>query len=200
MKPTEKRDLAIISLARAYENKDTALISRVEAILLPDAVKLPPELETALNEWGNNPVVESDMYALIKSAPLEDVKEVAIRKLNLDDFSALDISTFTARVIDRITSKTDADGIYKTTPTLDGMKLPRTSAIRSIKQMILDGKEQDEIEAKAFETVGFADRSVLTDWEQELVLNLLKDFITAADSDALGAMADRTPFARYLKN
>jgi len=139
MKPMEKRNLAVIALARAYEQKDEKTIARVETILLPDTVKLPTELEEVLNSWGTSPIEESDMYALIKSAGIEDVKEIAVRTVDIDAFSALDISTLTHKVIQRISNHTDADGVFKTTPKLSAVKLPRTSQIKELKALIIGG-------------------------------------------------------------
>lgn len=200
MKPSEKRDACIIALARAYEAGNTAVTSRIENIILTDQVKLPPKLEEVLQAWGTTPIDEPEMFDLIMNQPLEDVKVKAMRELNVDDFSALDVSTLAHRVINRITSKTDEDGKFKTTPALDSMKLPKTSGLREIKQMIVDQADVKDIEQKAFDLVGFSDRNLITAWEQDLVLEILKDFINAVDSDALGGVADRTPFARYLKN
>jgi hypothetical protein len=199
-KNSKNRDLCIIAVARAYEVGDASLISRIEAAVLPDQVKLPAELEDVLNKWGTTPIAEPEMFQMIKTESLENVKDKAVKGLDIDNFTALDISTLTYRVIDRITRKTDTEGVYKTTQQLDSMKLPKTSAIREIKQMIVNGAVEADIEQKAFESVGFSDRNVLSEWEQELVLELLKDFINAVDSDSIGATADRTPFARYLKN
>lgn len=201
MNQQEKRNKVIVLLAKAYEEKDTALTNRVEAIVIPHGEPLPQELQEVLDSWGNTPIQEPEFYELINKdgTTLDEVKTMALKNLNADDFSALDVAALANRVRHKIIGKIDDDGMYKTTPKIDQIKLPTTSQLKHLKELA-----QTEMSSKDFsnEIYKIADINPkdATEWELMLVEDMFTDFARAVDNNTLGNIIDKTPFSRYLKN
>ena len=195
----EKNSAAIIALAKAYEQGNTAITSRVESILIPDAQPLPIELQECLESWGKTPIEEPEYFEASKTAKIEDMKTIAMKELDIDLFDALDVATFTSRLYSQIIDKIDEDGKYKTTPNIDNVKLPRTTQLRKIKQMATDKVANEEILEEIFNIAGIEQESV-SDWESDLIRDMMFGYIKAVDEDIMGRYSDRTPFARYIKN
>lgn len=201
MNQQEKRNKVIVLLAKAYEEKDTALTNRVEAIVIPHGEPLPQKLQEVLDSWGNTPIQEPEFYELINKdgTTLDEVKTMALKNLNADDFSALDVAALANRVRHKIIGKIDDEGMYKTTPKIDQIKLPTTSQLKHLKELA-----QTEMSSKDFsnEIYKIADINPkdATEWELMLVEDMFTDFARAVDNNTLGNIVDKTPFARYLKN
>ena len=195
----DTRSLALVALARAYEQKDTVVIGRIEAILIPDEHELPKELQECLESWGNTPIEEPEFFELSKSAKIEDLKIASMKELDIDAFDALSIGTFTNKLYKQISDKIDKDGMYKTTPNIDKVKLPKTTQLRKLKQMATDKIENKEIQKELFKIAGVNQKDI-TEWESDLIQKMIFGYVQAVDSDTMGNFSDRTPFARYIKN
>lgn len=196
MKRDPKQTDAIIALAKAYEEGNTSIISRVEPVLLPQNVKLPDALEEILNTIGSSPIEEPELYAAINTMKPMEYAKLSLKGANRDDFDALDIGLFVNRVFLKITSYVDEEGRYKSTPALDKMKLPTTSSIVKIQEA---AEDKDGFEPSVSDALGL-DFAVLTDWEKGLAMEMASAFIAAVNGALLGNVVDRTPFGRYLKN
>lgn len=201
MNQQEKRNKVIVLLAKAYEEKDTALTNRVEAIVIPHGEPLPQKLQEVLDSWGNTPIQEPEFYELINKdgTTIDDVKAMAIKDLNADDFSALDVAALANRVRYKIIGKIDDDGMYKTTPKIDQIKLPSTSQLKHLKELLRAETPEPEFLKEMYKIAGINPDDI-TKWELELVEDMFINFTRAVDSSTLGNVVDKTPFARYLKN
>lgn len=193
------RARCILALGRAYEQKNKAITERVEAIMLPDDEELPKALQDIMDSWGNTPIEEPELFALIESGSMHEVSEFAIKNGDLDAFNSIDINVFTRRVIRKVTLKVDNDGVFKSTAKTDKMLLPTMSKIKMIREKARAQHSVSEVEDEVFNAVGLT-KDDLSKWEQELVLDLVTAFIKAGDAASIGEHVDRTPFARYLKN
>jgi hypothetical protein len=195
----DTRSLALIALAKAYEQNNTAITSRIEAILIPDEQELPKELQECLESWGSTPIEEPEYFEASKTAKVEEIKEMAVKELDIDSFTAIDVGTFANRLYRQVTDKIDKDGMYKSTPSIDSVKLPKTTQVKKLKQMATDKIENEEIKKELFKIAG-VNQEDITEWEAELIQEMMFGYIQAVDSDTMGKHSDRTPFARYLKN
>jgi hypothetical protein len=203
MTPQEKKNKVIITLAEAYESKNTNLTDRVEAILIPNVQVLPAPLQEVLNSWGTTPIEEPAFAKLLieKGTTAEQIKEVSAKDLDLDLYNALDIATLAAKVRSKIMDKIDEEGKYKSTPLIDKCKLPKTSQIKTLKQMVIDKKEEAELNSFIYISTGIEELELnLTEWEADLIREMTISYINGVDQDTLGNYIDRTPFARYLGN
>lgn len=195
----DTRSKTIVALAQAYEQNNVATTKRIESILLPDDYELPEELQKCLESYGNTPMDEPEIFELAKTAKIEDIKEKVVKELDIDSFSAIDIGTLANRVYKQITDKIDKDGMYKTTPSIDRVKLPKTTQLRKLKQMATEEIEIEKIEKELFNIAG-VNQEEITEWEADLIRDMTFGYVQAVDSDTLGKFSDRTPFARYIKN
>jgi len=191
---------ALIALSQAYALDNTAITDRIESILLPDNQELPEELQKCLESWGNNPVDEPSYdEKIIDKATLEEMKLIAIKDINIDDFTAMDIAVLSDRVYKKVTNQIDDDGKYKTTPTINNVKLPRTTQLRALKKLATDGASEDKIDKEIFKIAGVKEKD-LSKWEADIIKEMFFAYVQAVDSDTMGSHTDRTPFARYIKN
>jgi len=195
----EKMQKAVMALAQAYEQGNTVATDRVEAILIPEKQELPKELQECLDSWGKTPIEEPVFFELTKSAVLEDLKVAAVKDLDIDKFDALDIATLANRVYKQVTEKMDEDSKYKTTPNIDNVKLPRTTQLRALKKLAVDKADNEKIDKEIFKIAGVKQKD-LTEWESNLIKEMIFAYVQAVDKDTLGSYSDRTPFARYIKN
>lgn len=199
MKTDEKKSKVILALASAYQNGNTSITERVEALLLPDEKKLPEALQTVLDSWGNTPIDEPEFAKMIEDNPLE-LDTLAIKDLNIDDFNTLDIGLFVNKVRSKVIDYIDDDGKYKSTKNIDKAKLPRTSELKALRKMASeDGAVDMEINEEVLKVAGLKKKDLST-WEQNLVIQMVMAFANAVTQTTLGNYADRTPFARYIKN
>ena len=194
-----KKNKVILALAQAYEQNDKTITDRVESIVLPNEESLPKELQKCLDSWGKTPVDEPEFFELSSKANLEDLKTASVKDLDIDIFDALDIATLANRVYKQITEKIDKDGKYKTTPNIDQVKLPKTSQLRSLKKLAHDKADNEKIDKELFKIAGVKQKD-LTQWEADLIKEMMFSYVQAVDKDTLGSYSDRTPFARYMKN
>ena len=195
----EKMQKVVIAIAQAYNTNNTALTSRVEAIVMPDEQPLPKELQECLESWGKTPIEEPEFFELTQTATFEDLKDAAIKDLNIDDFNSLDVATFADRVYKRVTDKIDEDGKYKTTANIDKVKLPRTTQLKALKKLVIDDAGEEKVNKEIFKIAGVKEKDI-SEWEANLIKDLTYSFVQAVDRDVVGNYSDRTPFARYIKN
>ncbi len=196
------RTKCIIALAKAYEQKDTTTIDRIEKVLLPQESTLPQELQEVLNTWGYTPIEEPEFFELLykEGTTLEQVQEAAAKNINTDDYNAVSIAILASEVRKKIENKTDKDGIYKTTPAIDRIKLPKVSQIKTLKKIantedITDQQLNEEI----FKIAEVKEKDI-SKWEADLIVDMYLSYIRLVDSGTIGAIADISPFTRYLKN
>lgn len=199
MKNQENAQKAMFAIAQAYKLGNTVVINRIESILIPDEQELPDELQKCLESWGKTPIEEPEFFKKSEKPSLEELKELAIKDLNIDDFNALDIAVLADRVYKRITNKIDDDGRYKTTPNIDNVKLPRTSQLKALKKLATTNATNKKIDNEIFKIAGVKEKD-LTQWEADLIKEMIFSYVSAVDSDTMGNYTDRTPFARYIKN
>jgi hypothetical protein len=152
-----------------------------------------------LELWGNTPIAEPKFFEATKTAKPGELSVIAVRDLDVDAFNAFDVGILTERVHKKITNKIDDDGMYKTTPSMDSMKLPRTSQINTMKQIASNNQDDKAIEKELYKAIGLK-KTDLTEWEQELVDEIFFAYVEAVDANIIGNVSDKTPFARYLKN
>ncbi len=198
----DSRVKCILALAKAYEQKDTTTIDRIEKVLLPQESTLPQELQEVLDTWGNTPIEEPEFFELLykEGTTLEQVQEAAAKNINTDDYNAVSIAILASEVRKKIENKTDKDGIYKTTPAIDRIKLPKVSQIKTLKKIantedITDQQLNEEI----FKIAEVKEKDI-SKWEADLIVDMYLSYIRLVDSGTIGAIADISPFTRYLKN
>ena len=199
MKKQDTKHKSILALAQAYEQNNTIIIDRIEAILIPSEKELPKELQKCLESWGKTPIEEPEFFKMTEAATLEEMKEVAVKDLDIDSFDAMEIGTFTNRVYKQITEKLDEDGKFKTTPNIDNVKLPKTTQLRELKKLAVAQASEEKIDKEIFKIAGVKQKDI-SKWESDLVKTMIFSFVTAVDRDTIGNYSDRTPFARYIKN
>ena len=173
----------------------------IDNIVIPHEEPLPEKLREVLDSWGSSPHEEPEFYNFMSKSgtTLDEVKLKALKDANEDDFSALDVANLANRVRYKITGKIDDDGMYKTTPNIDMVKLPKTSQLRELKKLAKENTSQKDLSKEIFKIAG-VDAEKLTEWEATLVDEMITAFSQAVDNNTLGNTADRTPFARYIKN
>lgn len=195
----DKKQKTIITLAQAYELKNTTLTDRIESILVPE-INLPTQLKEKLETLGNTPLDEPEIYETIIKADEDKLRSILFKDMKEDDFDLFDITDFTIAVTKKVTDSIDEDGMFKTTPALDKMKLPRSSDMKDIRQMLNNNASELKLSNKFYKIAGL-DKKDLTDWEQSLFTRISIDFMNAtASAVQMRQAVDRTPFARYLKN
>ena len=196
------RTKCIIALAKAYEQNDTATIDRIEKFLLPQESTLPQELQEVLNTWGNTPIEEPELYDLLYKAgtTLEQVQEATAKNINPDDYSAIDIAILASEVRKKVENITDKDGVYKTTPTIDKIKLPKVSQIKTLKKMATTEDITDEKLNEEIFKIAEVKSKDISKWEANLIVDMYLSYIRLVDSGTIGSIADISPFSRYLKN
>lgn len=198
-KGTNSRPEVFIALAQAYESGNTVITERIESILTPNEFALPEALQSALDKLGDTPIAEPKAYAELEKSDMNGFTEVVAAGVDLDLYDAVTASTFIARARTRILTDVDKDGVFKTTPALDKMRLPKLSEVRAYSDMAKDGASEEDLVKHIMATVGLAD-ATLTDWEQDLVKAIVTTYTQVTTDAFLGKVTDRTPFARYLKN
>jgi len=202
-KDVENRTKAIMALAKAYEENNVLLTTRVESILIPSEVNLPDELKEKLQLIKTTPIEEPELQSAFESENSFAFRTTVCKKLdvNVDDYDATVITELTIEALKRFRDKMDEDGMFKTTPNLTNMKLPKTSQLQEMMEMIKNKElTQETFLDKIFE-IGGIKREDLTEWEKELVDAIFGEFIKANnDSYAMRQAIDKTPFSRYLKN
>jgi len=199
MKNQDKRNEVIVALAKAYEDGNLLVINQVESILTPNKTELKPALQKVLNSFGSNPLDEKEFYEIFSDGNKFKIETASARGLDVDDFNAVEIAQLANRVIHKVTSKLDDDGIYKTTPNIDKMKLPKTSQLGELTQMTQDGKSEEELMKKAYEYAGLSEGD-LTEWEAHLVQDIVLAYMSAVNQQLIDNVSNITPFSRYLKN
>jgi len=201
---SENRTEVILAVAKAYEDENTALINKIENIVIKKKPTLPKELQEVLDKIGNTPLDEPEIF---NAKSVHKTIRVVMGDLNIDDFSAADVSNLTKEAYIKVSSIVDDDGYYKTTPAIDKVKLPKTTEIEQLvdcAKLHVDeatdpDKAQQEIENKIFEIAG-VDKNTLTDWEKEVVTTMTYSYMEAVASNTISEASDFTPFAKYLKN
>lgn len=189
-----------LALDQAYKTGNTALTSRVEAIVSPQDIKFPEVLELVLSDIKDTPLLEPKLFSILENDTmrLEGFTKALSARVDLDAFDALTASEFISAARHKILDKKDKDGVFKATPAIDQMKLPRISVVKELSEqcMVLDAPEFTEL---ALSVSGLT-AEALSNWERELVSEILLSYAVAYATSLGGIMPDRTPFARYLKN
>lgn len=197
-KGTSNHPEVFMALAQAYESGNTTLTERIESILTPDAFTLPEVLQNALDKFGDTPIAEPVLYKALQEQDMGKFADLCSVGIAIDEHDAVTSSTFIARVRNKILTRVDKDGVFKTTPMLEKMCLPTLSAIRNFSE-VNQGKTSDTLETELMKLVGLVGVE-LSLWEKELVNELGLSYAQATTDALLGRVTDRTPFARYLKN
>lgn len=199
----EKHTKVVMAIADAYTKKNTLLTDRIEKIVLPEEINLPNELKEKLELIQTTPIEEPELQTAFESENTFAFRTTVCKKLdiNVDDYDAATITELTIAVLKRFRDKIDADGMYKTTPNLANMKLPKTSQMQEIMEMITNGELKEETFLDKIFEIATIKKENLTEWEKELVDEIYGSFIkTNNESYAMKQAIDKTPFSRYLKN
>lgn len=195
-KGTTSKPEVFIALAQAYEAENTLLTDKIEAILTPELSKLPDVLQAKLDAVGDTPISEPDRYKMLQ----DNNRSGFFRSFEgVNGFDALEVGTFLSRATSRIMSFVDADGVFKTTPSLAEMRLPKMDEIYNITDLTEAGATEGDLEALVYPMVS-VDPLVLSDWEKQLCKEIVSNFIRSSAGAAIGLASDKTPFSRYLKN
>lgn len=197
-KGTSTHPEVFMALARAYEEDNTNITERIESILTPSASSLPAPLQTALDKFGDTPIAEPKLYEALETGESGKFSDLCAVGINLDDYDAIEASTYLSRVRTKILTDMDKDGVFKTTPLLDSIRLPKLSEVRAFSDKA-DGKTEAELESEALSMIGLGDVK-LSKWEIELARNIVLAYTQSTTDALLGKVTDRTPFSRYLKN
>jgi len=197
-KGTSTHPEVFMELARAYEVGNTIITERIESILTPNAASLPEALQNALDKFGDTPIAEPKLHAALQSGDRDEFAKLCSVGVNLDDYDAIEASTFVSRVRTKILTDMDKDGVFKTTPLLDSMRLPKLSEVRAFSDSV-EGKGEAELEESMMELIGLSGVE-LSKWEKDLVRSIVISYTQATTDALLGKVTDRTPFSRYLKN
>lgn len=198
----DSRVKCILALAKAFEQKDTAIIDRIEKVLLPQENTLPKELQEVLNSWGNTPLEEPEFFELLykEGTTLEQVQEAAAKNINTDNYNAIEIAILANEVRKKVENKTDKDGVYKTTPAIDKIKLPKVSQIKALKKVANKEDITDkEINYEIFKIAEVIEAEI-TKWEADIITEMYFSYIKLVDNGTIGNIADISPFSRYIKN
>jgi len=199
----EKQTQVIMTIAEAYTKKNTTLTDKIEKIIFPMEINLPNELKEKLELIKTTPIDEPELQTAFESENTFAFRTTVCKKLDIDvdAYDAATITELTIAVLNKFRDKIDVDGMYKTTPNLVNMKMPKTSQIQDIMDLVAKDEVTNEMfETKIFEIAGI-NKDILSKWEKELVDGVYNHFVTANnDSFALKQAIDKTPFSRYLKN
>jgi len=187
-----------MALAQAYESGNTIITDRIESILAPNDVSLPETLQLALDKFGDTPITEPLLYGALQGGSMDEFATMCSIGLDLDAVDAVVAGTFIARVRTKILLDVDKDGVFKTTPALEPMRLPKLSEVRSFADTA-QGRPEEELQVEVLRLVGL-ENAELSAWEKELVRNIVIAYTHATTEALLGRATDKTPFARYLKN
>lgn len=190
------------ALNQAYVSGNTFLTDRVEAIVAPQEVKLPDSLQEILDGIKDTPIDEPQLFAILQKDNMNLIgfTEAITSSVNLDDFDALTASEFISRARLKILSKTDKDGVFKSTPSIDQVKLPRMSMVKKLAEAVNQDMPQAEFTDLAVSLAGIPESVSLTSWERDLIGEMFLAFAISYLTSLSGVASDRTPFARYLKN
>lgn len=198
----EKKTEVIMSIAKAYETKNTNVTDRIEAIILPKNINLNETLKEKLKEIKNTPIDEPELYKAIQEENTFVFRVELFKKvnLNIDDFDAIEVGEFMVAVVNKITDLVDEDGMFKVTPNTVNMKLPKTTQLYDFFKLAESGVDAKIVVAKAYEIAGLVKEN-LTVWEQQLVEETYISFVNINnDITSFKRAVDKTPFARYIKN
>jgi hypothetical protein len=142
-------------------------------------VELAPELQKTLDEIGDNPLKEPELYKLIETNPRpSEVFKKAAPKLKMSAFKSREVAEFIDAVKNKVTDFFDDDGNPKITEATKDCDMPdfeqAEEIFYSIKEMMETGnvEEVKKIEAKITRLiwkVSGLKKTDLTQWEQELV-------------------------------
>lgn len=198
----EKKTEVIMSIAKAYETKNTNITDRIEAIILPKNINLSETLKEKLKEIKNTPIDEPELYKAIQEENTFVFRVELFKKLNLnvDDFDAIEVGEFMVAVVNKITDLVDEDGMFKVTSNTVNMKLPKTTQLYEFFKLAESGVDAQVVVEKAYEIAGLVKEN-LTIWEQQLVEETYISFVNINnDITSFKRAVDKTPFARYIKN
>lgn len=198
-KGTSTHSEVFIALAQAYEVGNTVITERIESILTPNELKLPDQLQTALDTLGDTPIAAPEAFSALEKEDPNAFTKACSNGVDLDAYDAVEAGTFIARCRNKILSDVDKDGVFKTTPNLDKMRLPKLSEVRKYSDMAKNGTSEEDLVKHITETIGLG-KAKLTEWEQSLVKSIITSYTQVTTDAFIGKVTDRTPFARYLKN
>lgn len=190
-----------LALDNAYKTGNVLLTNRVEAIVAPQEIKLPDALQEIYDSLKDSPILEPELYAVLEKDDLrlEGFTQAIAGAVNLDDFDAIIASEFVSRCRFKILNTTDKDGVFKSSPTLDNVSLPKMSVIKQLAEDWNKGMTVEAFTDRAVE-VAVPSGTVLTEWERNLVGELYLSYAVSFVNSIKGVVTDRTPFSRYLKN
>lgn len=208
MELTTQNQDTLRKIKSAYESNDTSIIEKVNAIF-GDPNPLTGVLLDKHNELGDTPIAEPKLYEILTQGDgiFAFAKEIEKRlKVKADEFEIMEFASFINLCKDKVTSFTDFDGMYKSTPLTENCALPNftqleelggvSAVISELVIKIRNGdnslmKDFEKAQAKRLRTVlkiSSIKAKGLSDWEKQLLVEKL----TVNASEVLNRMLGRS--------
>ena len=165
---------------------------------------LDPRLDDVIINLKDTPFDEPEIFALYEKDNNDRISIVELAlaesKLDIDDFSAIQMSAFFYAVISKITNLKREDGFFKETEKTKGireLKMRETEMLLDLAKNLQDEEDSvkqlklsQQLEDKTFELSGLK-KDDLTDWEIALVKDQIIQATKGANDYATG---------RHIKN
>ena len=145
---------------------------------------LPKKLQDILDSIGDNPIDEKEVYELTLQIDKQEksIIDLVLKYLSEDDMDEFDIDTipkFAKKIVKKVTSFKDDDGVFKTTDNLRKWQPPKPSKIKKYEDLMKQAMNIEPDKALEFnaEVEDFILKSCnidsvdnFTEWEKELVI------------------------------
>ena len=181
----EKQTNILIEVSKLLQNghsdEVTTLIENIK--IRQENDELPEDLKKILEKVKNNPIDEPEIFELNKKVENQEASiiELVLKFLTeeeLDKHSADDISFLAGKIARKVSNKKDDNGVFKTTPNTSTWERPKPSQVMKFEKLQnkkaenekAGKKKQKDLEDLIYKSCKI-DKSKLTEWEQELVVD-----------------------------
>ena len=158
---TQNQD-TLRKIKTAYETNNVAVIEKINAIF-GEPNPLTDKLLEKYDQLGNTPIAETKLYKTLSTGKgvFAFAKELAKKfKIKSSDFTTMEYASFINMCKNKVTSFTNEDGSYKSTPLTENAKMP------TFEQLELVGTASVDLRALAIEVANGASDEVEEEFEK----------------------------------
>lgn len=134
----------------------------------------------ALNSIGNTPMLESELYTLLRKKDMRNASKIvnlvlkrANKKDDAKNYDLKECGIFIDAIRDRVLGFTDDNGDVKTTEKIKAMKYPNLYEAEEFVYAVVNESDKTEKTFKLMESISGIKLKDLTEWEKELLLHSL---------------------------